>query len=302
MQWLAAPILLAASVAVAWFLNRTRPAGPILPVLMSLGWIAIVLIDGGSLPAAAVGIVALLPLLGGRGVGTASLRLAGIAAAILLLAVAHADLFATGPGIAMFAAVAAAMLLFVVRGAETNKAPGIEAAHLAIVAIGIVVLAVDARHWGMPVNLPALIAGLLIGTLLATRPVGSAALSDPAADGTAILVATLLGITALQGDWAPAAILASIAALEITIWLVTAARADRSNDADRPRGVFVEAMARKREPRQILAGTAVAGIVVIVLALGAAQGEWIAGLIGAPALMWLLQRYLWRLLPQKRRY
>jgi hypothetical protein len=108
----------------------------------------------------------------------------------------------------------------------------------------------------------------------------------------------------LQGHWIPAAILAAPAALEIVAWLLSAANVDRGPDRkeeDRPHGLYVEAERRGRDRRRMLMATFLAGTATIVLALGAARGESMAALAGTLALMWMLQRYLWRLMPEKRR-
>lgn len=303
MSLLTAPILLVGAAAIAWAIARRPGTMPLLPAAMAVGWFGVVMLEGGSLTMALVGLAALLPLAGGGDAASGRavlLRLAAYAGAAVLLALTHADRLTTADDIAFLAAIAVAMLAFVLRGPETNRIAGIEGAHLAIVAIGIAVVAVDAQRAGAALDLPALLAGLMIGTLLAMRPAASAALGRASADGAAILVAVLLGDLALSGAWAPAAILAAIAALEIVVWLHTAARADRSNEKDQPRGAFVEGERRDRGQRRMVAGVIVAGAILVVLALGAAQGEWIAGLLGAAALMWLFQRFLWRLVPERR--
>jgi len=297
--WLVAPILFALALAASRLLCRKGLSAAPVTLLLAAGWAAIVLLEGGGLPFALIGPVALLPLLA-RGAAAASLRMAASVIAAGLLIFAHRAMFNAPSGIALLALVAAGMLAFVARLPETNKIAGVEGAHLAIVAAGLAIVAIDMLRWGAPLALPAMLGGAALGFLLAQRPFGSAVLPTPLADAMAIMIAALLGECALAGAWAPAFILGSIAALEITIWLLTAARADRSNPDDRPRGAFGEAVARKRDPRSAMIATFIAGAIAIVLALGASQGEWLAGLIGAAALMWLFQRYLWRQVPERR--
>lgn len=302
MQELAIPILvLAAAAAVAFALRRHSPSTVALSSVLALGWFAIVMLEGGTLLAASIGLAALLPL-AARGLAeqTTLLRLAMFAIAFVLFALTHADRFVSLPDIALMAAVGVGMLAFILRAPETDRVPGIEAAHLAIVALGIAAIAIDMQRAGPALSLPAMLAGAMAGCLVASRPLGSSTLGFPTADAASLLVAFLLGDLALAGGWWAALVLGAIAALEIAVLLLTAASADRSNDKDRARGVFVEAMARQRGERKALIGTIVVGIILAVLALGASMDEWIAALLGAGALMWMFQRYLWRLVPERR--
>lgn len=295
-------LILAAAAIVAVLLGRRSVRPAILPALLAVGWFAIVMLGGGSLLSAAIGLPALLPLVAGNAsAGRAlSLRLAMFAIALVLFTLTHVDRLVSLPDIVLMAAVGLGMFAFVLRSPETDRVPGIEAAHLCVVALGIAAIAIDMQRGGPALSLPAMLAGAMAGCLLASRPPGSTALGCPTGDAAALLVALLLGDLALAGAWAPALVLGAFAALEITVLLVTAARADRSNDKDRARGVYVEAMARQRGQRQAFTGTIFAGILVVILALGASQDEWIAALLGAGALMWLFQRYLWRLVPERR--
>jgi len=302
MQELAVPILvLVAAAAVAFALRRHSPSTVALSSVLALGWFAIVMLEGGTLLAASIGLSALLPL-AARGLAgqTTLLRLAMFAIAFVLFALTHADRFVSLPDIALMAAVGVGMLAFILRAPETDRVPGIEAAHLAIVALGIAAIAIDMQRTGPALSLPAMLAGAMAGCLVASRPLGSSTLGFPTADAASLLVAFLLGDLALAGGWWAALVLGAIAALEIAVLLLTAASADRSNDKDRARGVFVEAMARQRGERKALIGTIVVGIILAVLALGASMDEWIAALLGAGALMWMFQRYLWRLVPERR--
>lgn len=302
MQELAIPILiLAAAAGLAFAIRRRSPSSAVLSAALAVGWFAIVMLQGGTMLAASIGLPALLPFVARTLTGQATLlRFAMFAIAFVLFAFAHVDRLVTLPDIALMAAVGAGMLAFVLRSPETDKVPGIEAAHLGVVALGIAAIAIDMQRGGPALSLPAMLAGAMAGCLLATRPPGSASLGFPTADAAALLVAFLLGDLALAGGWWAALVLGAIAALEITVLLVTAARADRSNDKDRARGVFVEAMTRQRGEHKALTGTIVVGFLMIVLALGASMDEWIAALLGAGALMWLFQRYLWRLVPERR--
>jgi hypothetical protein len=302
MQELAIPILiLVAAASLAFAIRRRSPSTAALSAVLALGWFGIVMLQGGTLLSAAIGLAALLPLVArGPGGQATMLRLAMFAIAFILFALSHADRFATLPDIALMAVVGIGMLAFVLRSPETDRVPGIEAAHLCVVALGIAAIAIDMQRAGPALSLPAMLAGAMAGCLLASRPFGSSPLGFPTADAASLLVAFLLGDLALAGGWGPALVLGAIAALEITILLTTAARADRSNDKDRARGVFVEAMARQRGERKALNGTIVVGVLLVVLALGASMDEWIAALLGAGALMWLFQRYLWRLVPERR--
>jgi predicted secreted protein len=302
MQELAIPILiLVVAAALAFAVRRHSPSTAWLSAMLALGWFGIVMLEGGTMLAACIGLAALLPFLARNFGGQATLlRLAMFAVALVLFAFTHVDRLVSLPDIALMAAVGLGMFAFVLRSPETDRVPGIEAAHLCVVALGIAAIAIDMQRGGPALSLPAILAGAMAGCLLASRPPGSTALGAPTADAAALLVAFLLGDLALAGAWAPALVLGAFAALEITVLLVTAARADRSNDKDRARGVYVEAMARQRGQRQAFTGTIFAGILVVILALGASQDEWIAALLGAGALMWLFQRYLWRLVPERR--
>ncbi len=300
---LAIPVpILAAAIAVAMLLGQRRAPPAILSAVIALGWFAIVMLGGGTILSAAIGFAALLPVVAGRAFAghAMALRPAMFAIAFAPFVLAHADRLASPADIALLAATGLGMLVFVLRSPETDRVPGIEAAHLGIVALGVAAVAIDMQRLGPALSLPAMLAGAMAGCLLASRPVGSAPLGFPTADAAALLVAFLLGDLALNGAWGAALVLGALAALEIVVLLVTAARADRSNDKDRPRGAFVEAMKRQRSDRSALIGTIVVGILMAILALGASQGEWIAALLGAGALMWLFQRFLWRLMPERR--
>ena len=85
------------------------------------------MLEGGLLLAAAIGLVALLPLVF-RGMPALAMRLAMVAVAFVLFALTHADRFASLPDIAIMAAVAAGILAFMLRSPETDRVPGIEAA------------------------------------------------------------------------------------------------------------------------------------------------------------------------------
>lgn len=302
MQELAIPILiLAVAAGLAFAIRRHSASTAWLSAVLAVGWFAIVMLAGGTILTAAIGLPALLPFVARGLAGQATLlRFAMFAIAFVLFALTHVDRLVDLPDIALMAAIGAGMFAFVLRSSETDKVPGIEAAHLGVVALGIAAIAIDMQRGGPALSLPAMLAGAMAGCLLATRPPGSAPLGFPTADAAALLVAFLLGDLALAGGWWAALVLGAIAALEITILLATAARADRSNDKDRARGVYVEAMTRGRGERKALVGTIVVGILMIVLALGASMDEWIAALLGAGALMWLFQRYLWRLVPERR--
>jgi hypothetical protein len=268
-------LILAGAAIVAVLLGRQSVPATILPALLAVGWFAIVMLGGGSLLSAAIGLPALLPLVAGNAFAGRALTLPVlmVAIAFVLFALAHGDRFGTLPDIALMAAVGGGMLVFVLRSPETDRVPGIEGAHLFVVAIGIAVVAIDMQRLGAALSLPAMLAGAMIGCLLVTRPPGSAPLGPATAAAASLLVAMLLGDLALAGGWGATLVLGSFAALEIVVILVTAARADRSNDKDRPRGVYIEAMARQRGQRQAFTGTLIAGILVIILALGASQDE-----------------------------
>jgi hypothetical protein len=306
MQLVAVLVLLIAGILVGAIVTRSRREGLGLPILLAGGWFAIAFAAGGdNYLLAATGLVALIPLTGGNDPDASRAwtgRLAAAGAAILLLALFHADALTGTVGIAAFIVVAVAMVAFLAAGTETNRVAGVSGAQLAFVLLGIAALGIDRLLWGALINLPAVMAGLLLGMLIMS--VGSRTMPAAAQDAAAVLTAWLLGDLALQGHWVPAAILAAPAALEIVIWLTTAANADRGPDRkeeDRPHGLYVEAASRGREPRRMLMATLLAGTVTIVLALGAARGETMAALAGTLALMWMLQRYLWRLMPEKRR-
>ena len=302
MQALAIPILiLVAAAALAFAIRRRSPSTALLSAVLALGWFGIVMLQGGTMLAASIGLAALLPFVA-RGLGNQAtlLRFAMFAVAFVLFALTHADRLVSLPDIALMAVIGLGMLAFVLRSPETDRVPGIEAAHLCVVALGIAAIAIDMQRDGAALSLPAMLAGAMAGCLLANRPVGSSTLGFPTADAAALIVALLLGDLALAGGWWAALVLGAIAALEISILLATAARADRSNDKDRARGVYVEAIARGRGERKALIGTLVVGAILIVLALGASMDEWIAALLGAGALMWMFQRYLWRLVPERR--
>ncbi|MEX0808789.1 MAG: hypothetical protein WD044_08670, partial [Dongiaceae bacterium] len=231
-------------------------------------------------------------------------RLVATAAAILLLALVHEGALGDTAGIATFVAVAMAMIVFVAAGAETNRVAGVSGAQLVCVLLGVAALAADRLLWGAQINLPTLIAGIVLGMLLMCKPFGNKAMPNAARDAVAVVTAWLLGDLALQGLYVPAAILAAPAALEVAIWLMHAAAAERGperKDDERAHGLYVEAERRGRDRRRMLMATFLAGTVTIVLALGAARGETMAALAGMLALMWMLQRYLWRLMPEKRR-
>lgn len=302
MQQLALPILILVAAAILAFAVRRRsPSSAFLSAALAVGWFAIVMLEGGTVLAASIGLPALLPFVARAFAGQATLlRLAMFAIAFVLFALMHVDRLVSLPDIALMAAIGVGMLAFVLRSPETDKVPGIEAAHLFVVALGIAAIALDMQRGGPALSLPAMLVGAMAGCLLASRPPGRSVLGFPTADAAALLVAFLLGDMALAGGWWAALVLGAIAALEITILLLTAARADRSNDKDRARGVYIEAMTRGRGERKALIGTLVVGILMIVLALGASMDEWIAALLGAGALMWLFQRYLWRLVPERR--
>ncbi|MEX2201163.1 MAG: hypothetical protein WD711_07200 [Dongiaceae bacterium] len=315
MQLVVALVLLIAGILLGAFVTRSRREGLGLPLLLAGGWLAIAFAAGddpGGDPGgdnyllAATGLVALIPLAGGGNSSDASrawtARLAAAGTAILLLALFHPDALTGAVAIVGFIAVAIAMVAFIAAGTETNRVAGVSGAQLACVLLGVAALGIDRLLWGAAINLPVLMAGLLLGMLIMS--VGGKTMPAAAQDATSVLTAWLLGDLALQGHWVPAAILAAPAALEIIIWLATAANADRGPDRkeeDRPHGLYVEAASRGREPRRMLMATFLAGIVTIVLALGAARGETMAALAGTLALMWMLQRYLWRLMPEKRR-
>lgn len=300
MQAYLIPLLLVVSLVSSWAALRAGREVA-LPALLAVGWVAIALGLGGPLPMAAIGLASLIPLAGAGNERIAPmLRAASVAVAMLLLALAHPERLATAHEIGMFAAIALGVLLFVIRTPETNRVAGIEPAHLAMVAIGAGIVAIDQAHARAVQALPAWVAGAMIGALIAARPFGSATLQRVSADSASLLTAVLAADLALAGIWPPALILISIALLEIVVWLWTAARADRSNEKDQPRGAYVEGMAKGRTPRAAMWGTLVAGALIAVLALGASRGEWIAGLLGAAALMWLFQRFLWRQVPERR--
>lgn len=302
MPELVIPILiLLAAAALAFAVRRHSPSSAALSAILALGWFGIVMLEGGSMLSAAIGFAALLPFVARGLTGQATLlRLAMFAIAFVLFALTHVDRLVSLPDIALMVAVGLGMFAFILRSSETDCVPGIEAAHLCVVALGLAAIAIGMQRGGPALSLPAMLAGMMAGCLLASRPPGNASLGFPTADAAALLVAFLLGDLAMAGGWWTALVLGAIAALEITILLVTAARADRSNDKDRARGVFVEAMTRQRGERKALIGTIVVGIFLVVLALGASMDEWIAALLGAGALMWLFQRYLWRLVPERR--
>jgi hypothetical protein len=308
MQPLAVLVLLIAGILVGAIVTRSRREGLGLPILLAGGWFAVAFAAGGdNYLLAATGLVALIPLARGNDPDTSrawTTRLAAAGVAILLLALFHPDALTGIAGIAAFIVVAVAMVAFVAAGTETNRVAGVSGAQLVCVLLGVAALGIDRLLWGAPVNLPALIAGLLLGLLIMAKPVGGRTMPGAAQDAACVLTAWLLGDLALQGQWVPAAILAAPAALEIIIWLTTAANADRDPDRkeeDRPHGLYVEAASRGRDPRRMLMATLLAGTVTIALALGAARGETMAALAGTLALMWMLQRYLWRLMPEKRR-
>ncbi|MDZ4738149.1 MAG: hypothetical protein SGJ07_17540 [Rhodospirillaceae bacterium] len=308
MQWVAVLLLLIAGVLVSAIVTRSRLEALGVPILLAGGWFSIVFAAGGdNYPWAAVGLIALVPLAGGTDPDTSrawTTRLAAIALAILLLALVHDDALTGTAEIMIFIAVAAAMVAFVVAGSETNRVAGVGGAQLVCVLLGVAALAADRLLWGAPINLPTLIAGIVLGMLVMCKPFGAKIMPNAARDAASVLTAWLLGDLALQGLYVPAVILAAPAALEIAIWLMHAGTAERGperKDDDRPHGLYVEAERRGRDRRRMLMATFLAGTVTIVLALGAARGETMAALAGTLALMWMLQRYLWRLMPEKRR-
>lgn len=308
MQLVAVLVLLIAGILVSAIVTRSRLEGLGVPILLAGGWFAIVFAAGNdSYLLAATGLIALIPLAGGSDPDVArawTTRLAAAAAAILMLALFHADALSGTGDIAAFIAVAIAMVAFVAAGTETNRVAGVSGAQLVCTLLGIAALGVDRLLWGAAINLPAVMAGLVLGMLMMCKPFGGKTMPGATQDATALLTAWLLGDLALQGQWLPAAILAAPAALEIAVWLLSAANVDRGPDRraeDRPHGLYVEAASRGRDPRRMLMATLLAGTVTIVLALGAARGETMAALAGTLASMWMLQRYLWRLMPEKRR-
>jgi hypothetical protein len=279
-----------------------------MPILLAGGWFAIVFAPGNDSDLlATTGLVALIPLAGGSDPDAArawTTRLAAAGVAILLLALFHANALTGTGGIAAFIVVSVAMVAFVAAGTETNRVAGVSGAQLVCVLLGVVAIGFDRLFWGAAINLPTLMAGLMLGMLMMGKSFGSKTMQGATQDAISVLTAWLLGDLALRGQWVPAAILAAPAALEIIMWLATAANADRGPDRkeeDRPHGLYVEAASRGRDPRRMLMATLLAGTVAIVLALGAARGETMAALAGTLALMWMLQRYLWRLMPEKRR-
>ncbi|MEX2298546.1 MAG: hypothetical protein WD715_14110 [Dongiaceae bacterium] len=308
MQWVAVLVLLIAGILVSAIVTRSRLEALGVPILLAGGWFAIVFAGGGdNYLLASVGLIALAPLAGGTDPGTSRawlMRLVAIGAAILLLALVHDGAPNGTAGIAIFIAVAAAMVAFGAAGTETNRVAGVSGAQLVCVLLGIAALAADRLLWGPLINLPTLIAGIVLGMLVMCKPFGAKTMPNATQDAASVVTAWLLGDLALQGLYVPAVILAAPAALEIVIWLMHAANAERGperKDDQRPHGLYVEAERRGRDRRRMLMATFLAGTVTIVLALGAARGETMAALAGTLALMWMLQRYLWRLMPEKRR-
>ena len=308
MQLVAVLVLLIAGILVSAIVTRSRLEGLGVPILLAGGWFAIVFAAGNDrYLLATTGLVALIPLAGSNDPDTTrawTARLAASAVAILLLALIHETALSGTGDIAAFIVVAVAMVAFVAAGSETNRVAGVSAAQRLCMLLGVGALAIDSLLWGAPVYLPALIAGIVLGMLVMGKPFGGKTMPGATQDAVAVLTAWLLGDLALQGQWVPAAILAAPAALEIIVWLLSAANIDRGpdrKDEDRPHGLYVEAASRGRDPRRMLMATLLAGTVAIVLALGAARGETMAALAGTLALMWMLQRYLWRLMPEKRR-
>jgi hypothetical protein len=307
MQWVVVLVPMIAGILAGAVVTRSRHEALSVPILLAGGWCAIVFTAGGSdRMLAATGLVALIPLAGGAEPGAArawAMRLVATAAAIALLAIVHDIALTDLASLAAFVAVAATMIAFIAAGSETNRVPGVSGAQLVCVLLGIALLAADRLLWGAPVNLPVLMIGLVLGMLIMGKPFGSKKMPGAVQDATAILAAWLLGDLALQGLWVPAAILAAPAALELVVWLASAAALERGPDRgedERACGLYVEAERRGRNQRRMLVATFLAGAVTIVLALGAARGEVVAALAGTLALMWMLQRYLWRQMPEKR--